>query len=368
MKSAVSGCLRECAEAQGKDFGMIATENGYNLYVGGNGGVNPVHAELLAADIDEDTVIKYLDRYIMYYILTADRLERTAPWQAKLPSGKNGGGPIEHLKEVIIEDSLGICDELDRRMQHLVDTYHDEWAEVVKDPAKRALFKQFANTDKNVLKDEMIEFVDMRGQKRPADWPKDGEPQTNWQAPDSDIFANSEKKWIKVGNVKDFRPNVGTPILYGDSQLAVFNNEMRGEWYCTQNMCPHKQAFVLSQGIIGSASGTPKVACPLHKKTFSLEDGEQIGDGDLKILTFPIKIEGEDVLVELPAEPEIDAILGTNGLRVMKSDCVDYAGDALKVPVRKSIQGTLKEGTEFVSSLMKGAALGSNATAVAQDK
>ncbi len=127
MKSAVSGCTRECAEAQGKDFGMIATENGYNLYVGGNGGTNPVHAQLLATDIDEDTVIKYLDRYIMYYILTADRLERTAVWQKKLPNGKNGGGPIEHLKEVIIEDSLGICDELDRRMKHLVDTYHDEW-------------------------------------------------------------------------------------------------------------------------------------------------------------------------------------------------------------------------------------------------
>lgn len=91
------------------------------------GGANPVHAELLAADIDEDTVLKYLDRYIMYYILTADRLERTAPWQSKLPGGKNGGGPIEHLKDVIIDDSLGICDELDRRMQHLVDTYHDEW-------------------------------------------------------------------------------------------------------------------------------------------------------------------------------------------------------------------------------------------------
>jgi nitrite reductase (NADH) large subunit len=127
MKSAVSGCARECAEAQSKDFGMIATENGYNLYVGGNGGTIPVHAELLAADIDEDTVIKYLDRYIMYYILTADRLERTAVWQQKLPSGKNGGGPIGHLKEVIIEDSLGICEELDSRMEYLVETYHDEW-------------------------------------------------------------------------------------------------------------------------------------------------------------------------------------------------------------------------------------------------
>lgn len=129
MKSAVSGCVRECAEAQGKDFGMIATENGYNLYVGGNGGVNPVHAELLAADIDEDTVLKYVDRYLMYYILTADKLERTAPWQRKLPNGKNGGGPIEHLKEVIIEDSLGICNELDKRMAHLVDTMLTEPAE-----------------------------------------------------------------------------------------------------------------------------------------------------------------------------------------------------------------------------------------------
>ena len=106
---------------------MIATENGYNLYVGGNGGSNPIHAELLAADIDEDTVLKYLDRYIMYYILTAERLERTAVWQQKLPGGKAGGGPIEHLKEVIIEDSLGVCEELDRRMNFLVESYHDEW-------------------------------------------------------------------------------------------------------------------------------------------------------------------------------------------------------------------------------------------------
>lgn len=335
MKSAVSGCVRECAEAQGKDFGMIATEHGYNLYVGGNGGVNPVHAELLARDIDEDTVLKYLDRYIMYYILTADKLERTATWQMKLPGGKNGGGPIEHLKEVIIEDSLGICDELDRRMQHLVDTYHDEWAEVVNDPVRRAKFKQFVNTDENIPREKMIEFIDQRGQVRPTDWPADGQPQTNWQAPDDDVFARSEKSWVKVGTTSDFDPNVGSPILYGDSQLAVFNNAHRDEWYCTQNMCPHKQAFVLSQGIIGSVQGAPKVACPLHKKQFSLEDGHQF-DGDLKIITFPVKIEGEDVMVELPAVEEVDAILGTNGLRVMKSDCIDITGDALKVPIKTS--------------------------------
>jgi nitrite reductase (NADH) large subunit len=330
MKSAVSGCARECAEAVGKDFGMIATENGYNLYVGGNGGTVPVHAQLLAADIDEDTVLKYLDRYIMYYILTADRLERTAPWQAKLPSGKNGGGPIEHLKEVIIDDSLGICDELDRRMAHLVETYHDEWAEVVKSPELQKQFKQFANTDENISKEDMLEFVDMRGQNRPADWPKDGEPQTNWKPPTLDVFAKSQKSWIDVGSSSDFLPNVGTPILYGDTQLAVFNNAQRGEWYCTQNMCPHKQAFVLSQGIIGDKEGIPKVACPLHKKQFSLETGEGIDDEELNILTFPIKIDNDRVRVELPAVPELDAILGTHGLRVEKTECIDIAGDAIK--------------------------------------
>ena len=339
MKSAVSGCVRECAEAQGKDFGMIATENGYNLYVGGNGGVNPVHAELLATDIDEDTVLKYLDRYIMYYILTADRLERTAPWQAKLPSGKNGGGPIEHLKEVIIEDSLGICAELDSRMQHLVDTYHDEWAEVVKDPDRRAKFKQFVNTDENQSREEMIEFIDMRGQVRPADWPADGKAQTNWRPEDINVFSRSEKLWVTVGKTSDFAPNVGSTILYGDSQLAVFNNAKQGEWYCTQNMCPHKQAFVLSQGIIGDAAGISKVACPLHKKQFSLADGHQL-DGDLAIITFPVKIEGDSVLVELPSKVEVDAILGTSGLRV-QSSCVDMADlSDLENEILKGVKGT----------------------------
>lgn len=177
----------------------------------------------------------------------------------------------------------------------------------------------------------MIEFVDMRGQVRPADWPKDGRAQTNWKVPSLDIFENSQKSWIDVGPTTDFLPNVGTPILYGDTQLAVFNNAARGEWYCTQNMCPHKQAFVLSQGIIGDREGAPKVACPLHKKQFSLETGEGVGDEELNILTFPVKIvDNGRVMVELPAIPELDAILGTNGLRVEKTSCIDIAGDAIK--------------------------------------
>lgn len=351
MKSAVSGCVRECAEAQCKDFGMIATEHGYNLYFGGNGGAVPVHAELFAADIDEDTVIKYIDRYLMYYILTADRLERTAPWQQKLPSGKNGGGPIEHLQEVIIEDSLGIVDELDRRMQHLVDTYHDEWAEVVNDPVRRAKFKQFVNTDENQKKDDLIEFIDVRGQKRPADWPADGTPQTNWRAPklqdDEDVFSRSQKSWVTVGEAKDFSPNVGSTILIGDTQLAIFNNAKRGEWYCTQNMCPHKQAFVLSQGILGDAAGIPKVACPLHKKQFALDTGAEVNGGDLQIITFDIKVEDGEVKIFIPAEDELDAILGTSGLRVIDSGCSDLAADAIKIS-RNNVMPTMVTNTTAV--------------------
>ena len=230
--------------------------------------------------------------------------------------------------------------KLTRPLTQTICLFSFSQAEVVKSPELRAQFKQFANTDEIIPKDGMIEFVDIRGQKRPADWAKDGEPQTNWRPPSVDIFANSEKSWIEVGKASDFAANVGTPILYGGTQLAIFNNAKRGEWYATQNMCPHKQAFVLSQGIMGDADGVPKVACPLHKKTFSLHDGEQIGDGDLNILTFPIKLEGDSVMVELPAVEEIDAILGTNGLRVQKSDCIDIAGDAIKVPIKKK-KGTL---------------------------
>ena len=171
-----------------------------------------------------------------------------------------------------------------------------------------------------------------------------------WQAPPNDVFANSEKSWVNVGKTSNFGRNVGTPILVGETQLAVFNNVARGEWYCTQNRCPHKQAFVLSQGIIGDSAGTPKVACPLHKKNFALENGEELG-GDLKIMTFPIKIKGDDVMVELPAIPELDAILGTNGLRVQKSDCIDIQGDALKVPIKTNSLRSLVEGQVLVDSV-----------------
>lgn len=159
LKSAVSGCTRECAEAQSKDFGIIATENGWNLYVCGNGGIKPQHAVLLATDIDKETLIKYIDRFLIFYIRTADRLERTATWFNKLEGG------IEYLKQVIIEDSLGICAELEAQMEHLVNTYQCEWKTTIEDPQKVQRFQHFVNSD---LPDPSIVRVAERGQTRPA--------------------------------------------------------------------------------------------------------------------------------------------------------------------------------------------------------
>lgn len=159
LKSAVSGCTRECAEAQSKDFGIIATENGWNLYVCGNGGMKPQHAVLLAADLDKETLIKYLDRFLMFYIRTANRLERTATWFNKLEGG------IEYLKQVIVEDSLGICAELESQMSYLVNTYQCEWKATIENPEKIKRFRHFINSDQP---DPSLVFVEQRGQQRPA--------------------------------------------------------------------------------------------------------------------------------------------------------------------------------------------------------
>jgi nitrite reductase (NADH) large subunit len=160
LKMGVSGCARECAEARGKDVGVIATADGWNLYVGGNGGATPAHAQLLAKDLDDDTLIKYIDRYLMYYIRTADRLQRTARWQEELDGG------LKHVEDVVVHDSLGIAAELEAAMAKHIDTYEDEWAETLKDPERLRRFRSFVNAPNQ--KDDSIAFVPERGQIRPA--------------------------------------------------------------------------------------------------------------------------------------------------------------------------------------------------------
>ena len=160
LKLGVSGCARECAEARGKDVGVIATDNGWNLYVGGNGGFTPRHAQLLAEDLTTEELIRTIDRFLMYYVRTADRLQRTAPWI----EGYEGG--LEAIREVIMEDSLGICADLDAAMEAHVDNYEDEWAATLRNPEKLQQFVSFINAPE--AGDPDLAYVEERGQRRPA--------------------------------------------------------------------------------------------------------------------------------------------------------------------------------------------------------
>ena len=159
MKFGVSGCTRECSEAQGKDVGIIATENGWNLYVCGNGGMKPRHADLLAADLDEETLMRYLDRFMMLYIRTADKLQRTSVWLESLEGG------IDYLRAVILDDKLGINDQLETDIARLRDKVTCEWKATVENPAAQVRFAHFINSP---LRDPNVQVVSEREQHRPA--------------------------------------------------------------------------------------------------------------------------------------------------------------------------------------------------------
>jgi nitrite reductase (NADH) large subunit len=297
LKSAVSGCTRECAEAQSKDFGLIATEKGYNLYIGGNGGMKPRHADLLASDIDEDTAIKYIDRFLMYYIRTADKLQRTSVWLEKIQGG------IDHVRKVVVDDSLGLCAQLEADIQKLIDSYICEWKDAIESPEKRAKFRHFVGPDKS---SRPVEMIEVRGQTYPAAWPT--QPvRAKVHLP---VLSRS---WVKLAKVDEVPEEGGTALAYGASQLALFNFKSTGKWFLTQNMCPHKREMVLARGLLGDKAGTPKVACPFHKKTFNLETGASISDEDLSIATFPAKVEDGWVYGELPSQSELEDILKKNG-------------------------------------------------------
>jgi nitrite reductase (NADH) large subunit len=160
LKLGVSGCARECAEARGKDIGVIATDQGWNLYVGGNGGFTPRHAQLFAEDLDTQELVRTIDRFLMYYVRTADRLQRTAPWVEEHEGG------LEAIRAVVMEDSLGICADLDAAMAAHVANYRDEWAATLADPEKLAQFVSFVNSPDSG--DPDLTYVEERGQRRPA--------------------------------------------------------------------------------------------------------------------------------------------------------------------------------------------------------
>jgi len=339
LKGGVSGCVRECAEAQGKDFGLIATSDGYNIYVCGNGGSRPKHALLLISGVQEADCIKYLDRFLMFYISTADKLQRTARWMEALEGG------MDYLKEVIIEDKLGIAEELEKQMSFLVNTYKCEWTEVVNDPAKQQIFRdyvgksipQLSGMDKDIssskkghikisLEQQGIEFIPQRDQQRPVNWPKMQEAYP--KIPTLEV-KTTDARWIEVAQVSDVPLNGGVTVKYGNVQIAVYNFHSRGQWYAVQNMCPHRNALVLSSGLIGDMNGIPKVACPLHKKPFNLESGEALDGTDFSLIVFPIQIVESHIELYLPSTSELDAVLGSEDL-VVKAEhdnCASACGD-----------------------------------------
>ncbi|KAH9855728.1 nitrite reductase [Lenzites betulinus] len=324
FKGGVSGCVRECAEAQGKDFGLIASDKGWNIYVCGNGGANPRHATLLAGDVPPSRVITILDRFVMYYIRTADKLMRTARWLESMEGG------IEKLRRVLLDDELGICADLERDMNELVGTYFDEWKAVVNDQERQRKFRQFINTEQRV---PQMEKIMERGQVRPADWIKDSTPLI---LRETDITTpKSEWAWRKVATVHDLTPTdsgtTSAAVRYGDSQIAIFHVPGRG-YFATQQMCPHKRAFVLDHGIVGDdpKTGSVYVSCPMHKRNYDLTSGVCHNDDSYGIIPFQVKAEGDDLLLLLPDESDLDAVIGTSKwmVRQAKAQLHDKVVDA----------------------------------------
>ncbi|KAK0539382.1 hypothetical protein OC835_001131 [Tilletia horrida] len=316
FKSGVSGCVRECAEAQSKDFGLIATTKGWNVFVGGNGGAKPRHAELLAADVTRHEAVRLLDRFLIYYIRSADKLERTARWIERLPGG------LQHLKEVLIEDKLGICADLEQEMDDFRATYHCEWTKTVQDPEQRKRFRQFVNTDET---QEHAERITERGQRRPADWPTDTSP---LKFSPADVVEGAQWEWRPVCKLADVEPNESAPtsavVKYGDTQIAIWHLPGHG-LRASQNMCPHRKVFALAEGLVGENEKGPYISCPMHKRNFQLDakvenGGGSCSDPDYSIMTFDAKSEDGKVLLYLPPSDALDAVLSTTKWMIRKAE------------------------------------------------
>ena len=289
VKSAVSGCVRECAEAQSKDFGLIATENGWNLYLNGNGGSTPRHADLFATDLSEDEAIQLIDRWFMYYIHTANPLERTARWFERLEGG------LDELKAILIDDKLGICESLEKDMAALVATYQCEWKGVVEDPERQKMFTHFANEDGP---DPSLRFIEERGQRRPEDWKTEEAPAE--EETTAAAVPEDEWMWVPLGDADAIPRDSGRAMRVPGGQLAVFHHAGRDAYYATENRCPHQGDMVLARGLVGSDGEEPKVACPLHKKTFSLQNGKGLSDPNFCVDTYPVEVRDDVLFVKLP--------------------------------------------------------------------
>ena len=267
---------------------MIATQNGFNVYVCGNGGITPAHAVLLAPDVPEELAVKYLDRFLMFYVRTANHRVRTAAWLKDLDGG------IEFLKKVVIDDHLGINDELEKEVEHLLGTYQCEWKEVLDNPELRQQFQQYLNGTGEEAYDQSFERVKMRDQFRPALLSK---AQIGYTLDTTPITTPKEKwQWVDVGPTSNFLQDLGTPVRISSTPLAVFRLKLGQEqkengerWIVTQQHCPNKRGFNLSGGIVGAKGEDPTVCCQLCKTVYNLNTGVNYTDESLVLNRFDVK-------------------------------------------------------------------------------
>lgn len=240
FKMAVSGCTRECAEAQSKDIGVIATDKGWNLYVCGNGGMKPRHADLFASDLDDAQLVRYVDRLLMFYIRTADRLQRTSVWMDNLEGG------VAYLRQVVIDDVLGIASELEAEMQQVVDSYQCEWQTTLANPDRLALFRRSVN---------------------------DVQPLSAWNA---------------VCQLDAIPPQAGIGARVGTQPIALFRLDDRV--FALDDHEPGTDASVLSRGLLGDSDGEPLVISPLYKQRFQLSNGQSLDNPALFQRCWPVKV------------------------------------------------------------------------------
>lgn len=265
LKFAVSGCTRECAEAQSKDIGVIATDKGWNLYVCGNGGMRPRHAELFATDLDDETLVRLIDRVLMFYIRTADKLQRTSVWRENLEGG------LDYLKQVIIDDSLGLASELEAQMQHVVDQYECEWANALNDPEAQALpyFRQRPPRRPG-------RALRARTRTAPAccttalDPNRRGGCLMNL----SNAAVKTHENWQAVCQADDLVADSGVVVWLDGAQVALFYLPGQAQpLYAVDNRDPRSGANIIGRGLVGSVQGELVVAAPLYKQHFSLQSG-----------------------------------------------------------------------------------------------
>lgn len=290
IKLGVSGCARECAEARGKDVGVIATEKGWNLYVGGNGGFTPRHARLLAEDLDTDALVRAIDRFLMYYVRTADRLQRTAAWLEEIEGG------LDHVRAVVLEDSLGICADLDSAMAAHVEGYTDEWRATLEDPERLRRFVSFVNAPDR--SDPDLRYVPERGQRRPAG------PRLPLQ-----VVPATPQEWVQVCRWDRLEPERGLAALMGDRQVALFRLH-DGEVRAVDQRDPISGANVMSRGIVGTRGEVPTVTSPMYKQVFDLRTGLCLDDPSVSLGVLAVRIQGGWVEVGSPVTSTLDCPSG----------------------------------------------------------